>query len=39
MNEQHKADYKDLIPAIEFARNVNKPLLIDFSGYGWLIRE
>jgi thiol:disulfide interchange protein DsbD len=35
MNEQHvKADYKDLIPAIEFARNVNKPLLIDFSGYG-----
>jgi len=29
-----KADYKDLIPAIEFARNVNKPLLIDFSGYG-----
>ena len=35
MNEQHvKADYKDLIPAIDFARNVNKPLLIDFSGYG-----
>lgn len=35
MNDQHvKADYKDLTPAIEFARNVNKPLLIDFSGYG-----
>lgn len=29
-----KADFKDLSPAIDFARNVNKPLLIDFSGYG-----
>lgn len=35
MNDQHvKANYKDLTPAIEFARNVNKPILIDFSGYG-----